>query len=150
MNLLVRQLSYCRIVGIPISADRHLTKVDLRTWGVEVAAVCHIPPVSKVSVAFDLDPGGVLIWQASSWHGEVGQDELEVLRALFLVKYDESLFQRLPRGNPRGEYHPATFEGVATLTSVKDPPRTSRIKLGPDNFELTPASRCPDPEKPKT
>jgi hypothetical protein len=58
------------IKGVQIDGNHHLTKVEIRTWGVEVLAVCHIPPVSIVSVDFDLDPGGVLKWTANSWHGE--------------------------------------------------------------------------------
>ena len=41
------------ITGIPLDQGHHLTKVVVRTWGVEVLAVCHIPPVSTVSVDFD-------------------------------------------------------------------------------------------------
>jgi len=131
------------ITGIPLDQGHHLTKVVIRTWGVEVLAVCHIPKVSVVSVDFGLDPGGVLTWKANSWHGELNQSALKALSALFLVRVLD--YQREPRGNPSGEYHPASFEGVATIARIEEPQWERLLPLGWRSFSLTPAERCPDP-----
>jgi hypothetical protein len=131
------------IKGIRLDPQHHLTKVVVRTWGVEVLAVCHVPKVANVSIDFDIDPGGVLIWKANSWHGELDQSDLNVLSQLFLVRVAE--YQKDPRGDPRGEYHPASFEGVATIATIREPKRTRAIALHSDQFDLTPATRCPDP-----
>ncbi|HEX3701627.1 MAG TPA: hypothetical protein VHV27_13235 [Phenylobacterium sp.] len=131
------------ITGIPLDQTHHLTKVEVRTWGVEVLAVCHVPKVSVVSVDFDLDPGGVLTWKANSWHGELDRSQLNVLSSLFLVRL--SGYQREPRGDPRREYHPATFEGVATIATIDEPTHERKLKLHSNNFGLNPAQRCPDP-----
>ena len=131
------------ITGIPLDQGHHLTKVVIRTWGVEVLAVCHIPKVSVVSVDFDLDHGGVLTWKANSWHGELDQSVLKALSAIFLARVLD--YQREPRGNPSGEYHPAPFEGFATITRIEEPRRERLLPLGSKNFSFNPAERCPDP-----
>jgi hypothetical protein len=130
------------ITGIPLDQGHHLTSVVIRTWGVEVLAVCHIPKVSVVSVDFDLDPGGVLTWKANSWHGELDKSALKALSALFLVRVFD--YQREPRGKPNGAYHPASFEGVATIARIEEPRQEQRLPLGWRSFSLTPAERCPD------
>jgi hypothetical protein len=135
--------SLLSITGIALDQGHHLTKLLVRTWGVEVLAVCHIPPVSKISVDFDIDPGGVLTWKASSWHGELDQSALETLSALFLVRVTD--YQREPRGDPHGAYHPASFEGIATIAAVQQPLEERPLPLTWRNFSLTPAGRCPDP-----
>jgi hypothetical protein len=131
------------VKGIHLDESHHLTKVVIRTWGVEVLAVCQIPKVSRISVDFDLDPGGVLTWKASSWHGELDRWRLDALSSLFLVRVSD--YQRYPRGNPRRDYHPASFEGSAIIATVKEPTRERTIQLRPGNFGLVPAARCPDP-----
>jgi hypothetical protein len=55
-----------------------------------------------------------------------------------------SEFQKEPRGDPQGGYHPASFEGLATIASIGEPPHEKTIKLQSDNFALMPAMRCPD------
>src|SRR5258708_27043981 len=73
------------VEGIPIRAEQHLTKVEIRTWGVQVLSVCHIAPVSAVSADVKIDPSGVLVWKANVWHGEIGKDDMTYLHNLFLV-----------------------------------------------------------------
>jgi hypothetical protein len=131
------------IQGVTVDDAHHLTEIVIKTWGVEVLAVCHIPPVSVVSVDFDLDPGGTLVWKARSWHGELERSDLKELASLFLVRVAE--YQKEPRGDPHGDYHPATFAGVATISRIEDPPRARKVRLRWNNFVLTPAARCPDP-----
>jgi hypothetical protein len=131
------------VTGIHLDESHHLTKVVIRTWGVEVLAVCHIPKVSNVSVDFDLDPGGVLTWKASSWHGELSPSQLKVLSSLFLVRVAE--YQKEPRGDPHDEYHPASFEGSAIISTVQEPTQVRTIRLRSQNFSLAPATRCPGP-----
>jgi hypothetical protein len=131
------------VKGIPLDRAHHLKKVVIRTWGVEVLAVCHVPKVAMVSVDFDIDPGGVLTWKASSWHGELDQYGMNLLSSLFLVRVSD--YQKEPRGNPRGEFHPASFSGVATVATVQEPIREHTIPLNWANFVLCPAMRCPDP-----
>ena len=129
------------IKGIQIDRDHHLTQVEIKTWGVDVLAVCHIPPVSVVSVDRDIDPGTVLTWRANSWHGELDDMGLKQLSGLFLVRISE--FQKESRGDPNGEYHPATFAGSATISAIVEPTRRKTVTLRADNFEMTLAIRCP-------
>jgi len=131
------------VTGISLDRAHHLTKVLIRTWGVEVLAVCHVPKVATISVDFDIDPGGVLTWKASSWHGELDQSGMRALSSLFLVRVSD--YQKEPRGNPRGEFHPASFAGVATVATLQETPQEHAIPLNWTNFALSPATRCPDP-----
>jgi hypothetical protein len=133
------------VKGIPLDRAHHLTQVVIRTWGVEVLAVCHVPKVATVSVDFDIDPGGVLTWRASSWHGELDQSGMKALSSLFLVRVSE--YQKEPRGDPRGEFHPASFAGIATAATIQEPTQEHLIPLNSANFVLAPAARCPDPPK---
>jgi hypothetical protein len=135
--------SLLSVTGIALDAGHHLTKVVIRTWGVDVLAVCHIPPVSTVSVDFDISPDGVLTWQASSWHGELDRFSYKLLSAMFLVRM--SAYQKNSRGDPRSVYHPASFEGTATIATIQEPRQENTLPLRWRNFSLTHASRCPDP-----
>jgi hypothetical protein len=54
------------ITGIAIDDGHHLTIVAIQRWGVDALLMCHIPPVSAVSVDFDISPDGVVTWQGNS------------------------------------------------------------------------------------
>jgi hypothetical protein len=120
-----------------IPKDEFITAFKIDTWGVGFLAVCHLPPSWEIKSEKYEDPAGLLSGRSDT-HGE----QLKELRTLFLV--DVYQYQPLARGNPNGEYHPATFAGwIETATHVDQPSHRKTLNAG--NFRITEAARCPDP-----
>lgn len=130
--------------NLNLPAGESFSAFRIETWGVSLLSVCHIPPSWNVAEKKYEDPEGLLSGR-SDFHGE----RLKELHQMYLVDvYD---YQPLPRGNPKGEYHPATFSGwveVAEEGEIAENGSAThgkRLTLKAGNFHLTPASHCPDP-----
>lgn len=67
---------------------------------------------------------------------------LTKLDKLFLV--DVYSYQPLPKGDPKGDYHPPSFAGWFTVVDGNGDVVKRRRPLHPGNFHLTPAARCPE------
>jgi hypothetical protein len=129
------------VEALAIPADRSLTAFKIDTWGVEFLAVCRVPPSWEIKAEKYEDPEGLLSGRADN-HGE----RLTKLRDLFLVDvYD---YQPLPRGNPKSDYHPASFAGWIEM-AAHPAERGKRTTLRAANFRLIKAARCPDPPSPQ-
>jgi hypothetical protein len=64
------------------------------------------------------------------------------LDKLFLV--DVYSYQPLPKGDPKGEYHPPSFAGWFTVFDGNGDVMKKRRVFQARDFHLTPAARCPD------
>jgi hypothetical protein len=136
------------VENLNLPAGQSLSAFRIETWGVSLLSVCHIPPSWNLVEQKYEDPQGFLSGR-SDFHGEV----LRELRQMYLIDvYD---YQPLPKGNPKGEYHPATFSGwveVAEDGEIAENGSATHGKrrtLRSGNFHLTPASRCPDAPPPQ-
>jgi hypothetical protein len=120
-----------------LPADESIATFRIDTWGVSLLNVCYIPRTWSLSEEGFLDPAGVLKGRSDLYH-----QPLKELHEMYLV--DVYSYQPLPRGNPKTEYHPASFSGWIQLIGRGSELPGKRRALRPDNFHLTPASRCPD------
>lgn len=114
-----------------------LASFHIDTWGVEPLAVCHVPPLWELKEEKFMDPEGLLSGRSDIYHRTLNK-----LDKLFLV--DVYSYQPLPRGNPKGEYHPASFAGWYTVFDGNGDIVKKRRAFHAPNFHLTPAPRCPD------
>jgi len=132
----------CQVTRVLLSVDNlhlpageSLSAFRIDTWGVALVSVCHVPPDWNLTEQKYQNPAGLL--SGRSDHGEV----LRELHEMYLV--DVYSYQPLSKGDPKGEYHPATFSGWVEVATNPDATRGKRQPLTANNFHLTPATRCP-------
>jgi hypothetical protein len=126
------------VEGLDLSPAESIRAFHIETWGVEFLAVCHVPPSWELTSEKFEDPAGYFDGRSDP-HGE----PLRQMSDMYLVDvYD---YQPLPRGDPKGEYHPATFAGWVKVGRVQafDGGVSHKHALKAGNFRLTDAARCP-------
>ena len=125
-------------LGLPTTES--IRAFHIKTWGVEFLSVCHVPPSWELrSEKFENSEG--YFDGRSDTHG----DPLKQLSNMYLVDvYD---YQPLPKGDPKTEYHPASFTGWVEVGRVRpfDGGVRQKHALKPSNFRLRDATRCPVP-----
>ena len=131
------QRALLSVDGMSIPESGALAAFNINTWGVGFLAVCQIPPQWEWKQEKYMDPEGLLSGHSDPYHRTVTK-----LDRMFLV--DVYSYQPLPRGNPGGEYHPASFSGWFQVFDGNGTIIKKRRKFHADNFRLTPAARCPD------
>ena len=119
----------------------YVASFDIATWDVVVLAVCHFPEGWMLTAGQGLDPGGRLSGRAGGGAAALGAATLDRLRSLFLVAVDDISFA--PTGDCRSACRPATFAGTAEIGRYGQDTRMRRLRLGPANLVLAPATRCP-------
>jgi hypothetical protein len=122
--------------GLNIPAGGALAAFHIDTWGVIPLAVCKVPPLWEIKEEKFLDSSGLL-----SGHSDPHRT-LTKLDQMFLI--DVFNYQPLPRGNPKGDYHPASFAGWYEVFDGDGDILKKHHMFHANNFHLTPASRCPD------
>jgi hypothetical protein len=129
--------------NLNLSAGQSLSAFRIETWGVSLLSVCRIPPDWNLTEQKYEDPQGLL-----SGRSDVHREVLTELHEMYLVDvYD---YHPLPRGNPKGEYHPATFSGwIEVAGEGGSATHGERVALRSGNFHLTPAANCPAPAPPQ-
>jgi hypothetical protein len=130
------QRALLTVDGLSIPAEGALAAFHIDTWGVIPLAVCKIPPLWEIKEETFLDLAGVLSGRSDPHR------TLTKLDKMFLV--DVYSYQPLPRGDPKGEYHPASFAGWYKVFDGNGDILKKRRVFHANNFHLTPASRCPD------
>ena len=131
------QRALLSVDGLSIPADGALAAFHIDTWGVIPLAVCKVPPLWEVKAEKFMDPEGLLSGRSDPYHRT-----LIKLDQLYLV--DVYSYQPLPRGDPKGEYHPATFAGWFQVFDGNGDVIKKHRAFRAGNFRLTPAARCPD------
>lgn len=124
--------------GLSIPADHSLSAFQIKTWGVSLLSVCSIPQSWNLTEEKYEDPEGVLVGR-SDVHGA----PLRELRQMYLV--DVLDYRPLPKGNPKGDYRPATFSGWIEVARESWNMHGRRRSISSKSFHLTPATRCPVP-----
>jgi len=131
------QRALLTVDGLNIPTGGALAAFRIDTWGVIPLAVCHVPPLWEIKEEKFMDSAGFLSGRSDPYHRT-----LTKLDQMFLV--DVYSYQPLPRGNLKGEYHPASFAGWFEVFDGNGNLLRKRQVFRADNFHLTPAPRCPD------
>jgi hypothetical protein len=113
-----------------------LAAFHIDTWGVVPLAVCRIPPQWEIKEEKFTDSDGFLSGRSDPYHRTLTR-----LDRTFLVEVYS--YQPLPRGNPKSEYHPATFAEWFEAFNGNGEIIKKRRALHAGNFHLTPAARRP-------
>jgi hypothetical protein len=98
------QRALLTVDGLNIPSGGALAAFRIDTWGVILLAVCHVPPLWELKQEKFMDSAGLLSGRSDPYHRT-----LTKLDQMFLVEVDS--YQPLPKGNPKGDYHPASFAG---------------------------------------
>ena len=131
------QRALLSVDDVSIPAGGALAAFHIDTWGVIPLAVCQVPPLCDLRAEKFLDSAALL-----SGRSDPNFRTLSRLDKLFLV--DVYSYQPLPKGDPKGDYHPPSFAGWFTVFNGTGDVIKKRRVFQPTNFRLTPASRCPD------
>lgn len=136
------QRALLTVDGLSIPTGGALTAFQIDTWGVTLLAVCEVPPLWGIKEEKFLDSSGVLSGRSDPHR------TLTKLDQMFLV--DVYRYQPLPKGDPKGDYHPASFAGWFEVFDGNGDILRKRRVFHDGNFHLTAAPRCPDapPSKP--
>jgi hypothetical protein len=131
------QRALLTVDGLSIPAGGALAAFRIDTWGVTPLAVCKVPPLWEIREEKFMDSAGFLSGRTDPYHRT-----LTKLDQVFLV--DVYNYQPLPKGDPKTEYHPATFVGWYEVFNGNGNVLRKRRVFHAANFHLTAAPRCPD------
>jgi len=131
------QRALLTVDGLNIPSGGALAAFQIDTWGVIPLAVCKVPPLWEIKEEKFMDPAGFLSGRSDSYHRT-----LIKLDQMFLV--DVYSYQPLPKGDPKGDYHPASFAGWFEVFNGNGDVIRKRRVFTAGNFHLTAATRCPD------
>jgi hypothetical protein len=122
---------------------QYIASFDIKTWGVRVIAVCHIPGGWTISAGKNANPEGVLSGSAGEGAAFLDSESLHQLTDFFLVQVDD--YHPIDRGDCTKNCTPASFAGDFYIGEYgsEDQPKPQRVL--PSNIRLDAASRCPDP-----
>jgi hypothetical protein len=121
--------------GISLRADESIERFSLKTWGVEIKAVCHIPADWEIT-AGQFGPLGRIAGEAGHGATELRRNGLTELQGLAIVELSGPV-QLRQQGSV-----PATFGGDVNVY-VGSKSRTRIARLTSANVGLTPTSACP-------
>ena len=127
------------IQGVTLGKNQYVAAFNIKTWGVTVLSVCRVPFAWRVTAGEQSDPEGILAGEGDTFGSYLSAQSLSEIT--FLIKVEN--YQAYPRGNPKGEYHPATFAGSITVDKPGTDEEQHSIRLSASNFVRTPASTCP-------
>jgi hypothetical protein len=131
------QRALLTVDGLSIPAGGALAAFHIDTWGVIPLAVCKVPPLWEIKAEKFMDPAGLLSGRTDPYHRTLAK-----LDQMYLV--DVYSYQPLPKGDPKDEYHPASFAGWFEVFDGNGDVLKQRRKFRAGNFHLTPSARCPD------
>ena len=131
------QRALLTVDGLRIPAGGALAAFRIDTWGVIPLAVCKVPPQWGIKEEKFMDSAGFL-----SGRSDPNHRTLTKMDQMFLV--DVGGYQPLRKGDPKGEYHPASFAGWFEVFDGNGDVLRKRRVFHAGNFHLTAAPRCPD------
>jgi hypothetical protein len=125
------------------STGEYVARFDIKTWGVRVIAVCHIPGGWTISAGKNADPEGVLSGSAGEGVAFLDAEGLHQLTDLFLVQVDD--YHPVAKGDCANSCTPASFTGNFYIGEYGADAQPTPQRVIPENIRLTAATRCPDP-----
>lgn len=130
------------IDGLTLPKDKAIYAYRIDTFGVEFLAVCSVPSGWELKSQKYENPGGYLS----------GQADLHASRLRFTRMYLVDVYEHQAEAVREADAeHPASFSGWVQIGSRQQfgDWQGHKVTLGPKNFRLTDATRCPDPPPPR-
>lgn len=125
------------VTGISLARDEYVDGFAIDTWGVDVLAVCHIPPGWEMRAGREATPVGIIAGEASHGVTFLNRPRLGELEGLVLVRLSGSLDRRNER---------QAFSGRAQVGRYGVEPGGREVPLAAANLILSPARTCPAPQ----
>jgi hypothetical protein len=122
------------ITGLNLKADESIAKFTVKTWAVEIKAVCRIPADWEIT-AGRFGPSGRIAGEAGHGATALRDRDLSKLHDLALVSLSGPVTRR-NRGSA-----PPTFDGEANIY-VGRSSTTRTMRLTADNIRLVNAESC--------
>ena len=126
------------------SKANYISSFEIKTWDVQVLAVCHIPLGWTISAGKNANPEGILAGSAGEGVAFIDAGRSAELNKLFLVRITD--YHVADEGDCTKKCTPATFAGnffIGTYGAPEDP--ETKLGLKPEDIRLMPAVKCPDP-----
>jgi hypothetical protein len=123
------------VKGITLRSDESISSFTVKTWGVEIKAICHIPADWEIT-AGRFGPLGRIAGQAGHGATSLRRSDLGQLRGLALIELSGPIY----RHNHGSQ--PVTFQGDAGI-DIGRTNRTRTVRLTTDNIQLVRAVACP-------
>lgn len=121
--------------------DSYVSGFQIRTWGINILAICKLPVGWMVTAGRELNPGGQIVGSASGFMTNLDAKQFGKLRDFVLIDDMEPPHERSPT-------EPAAFSGVFIRVgeySKSATHRDRRIRLKRSDIVLKPATQCPAP-----
>lgn len=129
------------IEGIALAENEFVDRFTIDTWGVEILAVCRLPPGWEIRAGKQASPDGVLAGEASHGVTFLNRADVGALRRLALVRIDGAVTWT-GHGNM-----PPTFAGRASIGRYGPDESRREMTLTRANIRLATAARCPEPDR---
>jgi hypothetical protein len=128
------------IQGLRVGAREYVESFEIATWGVEILAVCRIPPGWRVTAGNSAAPDGIIAGEATHGVTFLDASRVSALEGIVLVRLAGAV-QREARAVEHGTV-PATFAGRASVGSYAGA-EGREVPLTYANVRLTRAAGCP-------
>lgn len=129
---------------IELQPGEQLERFAIDTWGVDILAVCNVPPGWRVTAGRSAAPDGVINGEGTHGVTWIGAADLDRLNGLALVQlYGPVQPDPIYFDPPSSGEVPATFGGEADVMGRGG--RTTPLTSA--NVRLTSAERCPPPAR---
>jgi hypothetical protein len=128
------------IEGLELAENEFVDGFAIDTWGVEVLAICRLPPGWEIRAGRRASPDGVLAGEASHGVTFLNRADAGALRGLALVRLEG------PVNWTRHGDMPATFAGRASIGRYGSDERRREQALTRTNIRIAAATRCPEPD----
>ena len=128
------------IVGVPLKANEYIGKFAIRTRGVHILAVCHIPHGWHVTAGVFDSIDGDMTGQGGlgvSWVNNKNRDELGDMFLVRVDGYTDAWSGSLP----------PTYRASVSIGRYGEDLRLKRRVLTKVQLKRTPADRCPPPRE---
>lgn len=133
------------IQDVDIDGKEFVEAFHIKTWDVELLAVCKVPNGWIIGGGQSIDSSGELYGGAGGGVAALGKTHLRALEMLFLVSLPEDI-QSKSKNTKFGGIIPATLQGEISVGQYGDEYNPQPRPLAWTNFKFEPARRCPDPK----
>jgi hypothetical protein len=128
------------IADVPAGHDELLDRFTIETWGLDILAICSIPPGWQIRAGRTAAPDGLIEGEATHGVTRLDRERLSDLANLALVRMWGPVQGGTRRTGAGDEI--ASFFGHAVLESAGGGAR--QVPLTLEQIRLTPAARCPE------